>query len=288
VKLPWSTQKKAITAAGITGIAALLYAAVIEPYKIEHVEIEVKCPRLPEEFDGYRVLQITDLHMRQIGKREKKLRTLLETLPAHDLALITGDLIHTPGGTPSFIELSKSIHGRDGVFAVFGNSEHKNGVRSLHLASRLEDAGIHALINKHVKIDRGASSIYLLGVDDPVNQREDLRAAIKGVPDEAFKLLMMHSPDPIGQAAAYSIDFVLSGHTHGGQVRFPGIGPLFTNSVLGLSMDCGLFKEEKLFRIIGFRAGRTQLYVSRGIGSSGFTLRFLCPPEITSITFRKI
>jgi predicted MPP superfamily phosphohydrolase len=288
VNLPWSNRKKAAVAAGGAGIAALLYSIAVEPYHIEHVEIELQLPRLPEEFDGYRVLQISDLHMRKMGRREKLLQSILRKLPSHDLALITGDLIHTPGGAAHFITLSRSIVATDGVYAVFGNSEHKNGVRSKEFAKQLGKAGITALINSSTIINRGGSRIYLLGVDDPVSQKEDLRAAISGVPDEAFKLLMMHSPDPIGQASAYGIDLVLSGHTHGGQVRIPGIGALHTNTVLGLSMDSGLFKEQRLFDIIGFRAGRTQLYVSRGVGSSGFALRFMCPPEITSITLKRI
>jgi predicted MPP superfamily phosphohydrolase len=98
---------------------------------------------------------------------------------------------------------------------------------------------------------------------------------------------MMHSPDPIGLAAAYGIDVVLSGHTHGGQIRLPLLGPLFTNSILGLTMSEGLYQGADLLKIIGFRAGRTQLYVTRGVGVSNLALRFLCQPEINSITLRR-
>jgi predicted MPP superfamily phosphohydrolase len=261
---------------------------MVEPYNVEYSEVDIECPRLPAAFDGYKVLQISDLHMRKLGRREKILQKMLKEAPEHDLAVVTGDLIHTPQGAPHFIELSKSITASGGVYAIFGNSEHKNGVRSHAFARELENAGVIPLINRHVTITRGDQEIYLLGVDDPVSQKDDLRAAVKGIPEESFKLLLMHSPDPIGQAAAYGIDVVLSGHTHGGQIKLPGIGPLFTNSVLGLTMDAGLFKQADLFELIGFRAGRTQLYVSRGVGVSNFAVRFLCRPEITSITLRRV
>jgi predicted MPP superfamily phosphohydrolase len=283
----WSNRSKATAALGAAGITALIYAIAVEPYRIAHVEIELDCARLPIEFDGYRILQISDLHMRRLGRREELLRTMIGRLPAHDLTLVTGDLIHTPEGAPYFLELAKSFSARDGIFAIYGNSEHKNGVRTRILTEQLTTAGVRALNNEHVTIARGGAMIYLMGVDDPVNQKDDIRAAIKGIPDDAFKLLMMHSPDPIAQAVTYGIDVVLSGHTHGGQIVLPFIGPLFTNSILGLSMSSGLFSGASLFRFIGFRAGRTQLYVTRGIGVSNFAMRFNCPPELTTITLRR-
>ena len=200
---------------------------------------------------------------------------------------MTGDLIHTTKGAKPFYELCESVQAVDGVYAVFGNSEHKNGVRSRKFAEEMAEHGIEALINSHVEIERKGAKIALLGVDDPVSQKDDIPKAVAGVPDDQFKLMMMHSPDPIGLAASYGIDVVFSGHTHGGQIRLPIIGPLYTNSTLGISMDHGLFKGEQLFRLIGFRAGRTQLYVTRGVGVSSLAIRFGCRPEITSITLRR-
>jgi uncharacterized protein len=277
-------SKKIASAAALSGAAAFVYATLVEPYLIQTVYLDLYCPRLPCEFDGYRILQLSDFHTRKLGRRETLCRDLAKKLPEHDLLLITGDLIHTPGGAPAFLEIAKGFTAKDGVYAVFGNSEHKNGVRSKELAANLEAISIHTLINRHIVIERGESSFYLVGVDDPASCHDDLALAMRGVPEGSFKLLMMHSPDPIGHAVALGIDVVLSGHTHGGQVKLPIVGPLHTNSLLGPSMSHGLYSGASLFHIIGFRAGRTQLYVTRGVGVSGLALRFLCRPEITSIT----
>jgi len=104
----------------------------------------------------------------------------------------------------------------------------------------------------------------------------NLAEAMRGVPREAFTILLAHSPDIIGQAAAAGLDLVLSGHTHGGQVRLPLVGPLYVNAELGGKYNQGLF-----------RFGSTQLYVNRGIGTRFFPIRFLCPPEITVFTLRR-
>jgi predicted MPP superfamily phosphohydrolase len=271
---------------GLAATGALAYAAWIEPYAIQTVPMEIYLPRLPEAFDGYTILQISDLHMRQMGRREKALRRILSGMRKPDLVVYTGDLVYTPKGIEPFIKLASAIAGRDGSFAIFGNSEHKNGVRPQVFAERLENAAITPLLNRHVKIARGDANFYLLGVDDPVSHHDDLEAAFDGIPTDAFQLLLMHTPDSVGLACARGVDLVLSGHTHGGQIKAPILGALYTHSYLGRAMAHGLYEGKSLKKIIGFRPGRTQLYVTRGIGVSGMSLRFLCRPELTILTLR--
>lgn len=268
------------------GVGALGYAIGVEPYAIETVRLEMRVPRLPRAFDGYTIYQISDLHTRQMGRRERLLRAMLEALPPADLVAVTGDLVHTPRGTEPFLELAGAFRARDGVFAVFGNSEHKNGVRPHALARTLNEHGIKTLLNAHTVLSRGGAQIALAGVDDPVSNLDRMPAALAGVAEDRCTLLLMHSPDGIAEAALRGVDVVLSGHTHGGQISLPFIGAPYTHSLLGRRMSSGYYAGRKLRRVIGIRPGRTQLYVTRGLGVSGLALRFLTRPELTILTLR--
>ena len=97
----------------------------------------------------------------------------------------------------------------------------------------------------------------------------------------------MHSPDGIAEAVVYGVDVALSGHTHGGQIRLPLYGALYTHSIMGKRMSDGYYSRKRLRRAVGIRPGRTQLYVTRGLGVSGLALRFLTRPELTVITLRR-
>lgn len=280
--------RRASLAVGATAAAAaFVYAVAIEPFAIETVDIEIFLPRLPIEFDGYTVLQLSDLHTSRYGKREQIVADLIKSLPIPDLVVITGDLVHTSKGIPPFLRVTDGVKGRDGIFAVFGNSEHKNGIRPAAFSKLLSDSGIQPLLNSHCLIARGGKQIALVGVDDPVSLRDCMEDGLEGLDDSIFKVLLMHSPDGIAEAVVRGIDLTLSGHTHGGQVKFPLFGAPYTHSTLGRRMSNGYYAGSNLKRIIGIRPGRSQLYVTRGLGVSGVALRFLCRPELTRITLRK-
>ncbi len=273
--------------AGATALGLLAYAVGVEPYLIETVHLDLYAPRLPEAFDGYTIIQVSDLHMRQIGRRERLLERLASALPPADLLAVTGDLIHTAAGVEPFLKLAEAFPSRDGAYAIFGNSEHKNGVRPYAFSRTLAEHGITPLLNRHVLLERGGARIALAGVDDPVNDLDRLGEALEGVPADLFTLLLMHSPDGIAEAVVRGVDVVLAGHTHGGQVRLPFFGAPYTHSLMGRRMSDGYYSRGRLRRAIGIRPGRTQLYVTRGIGVSGLALRFLTRPELTVITLRR-
>jgi len=274
-------------ALGAGALAALGYALGVEPYAVQTVRLTLRLPRLPVAFDGYTILQVSDLHMSRMGRREKIVRSLFDEIGPVDLVAVTGDLVHTQRGIVPFLELAQSFQARDGAYAIFGNSEHKNGVRPYAFAKTLADNTIHPLLNSHVLLSRGDAQIALAGVDDPVNDLDRLRDALHHIPEGMCTLLLMHSPDGIAEAVVYGVDLALSGHTHGGQVRFPLVGAPYTHSYLGRRMSSGLYAGRGLRRVVGIRPGRTQLYVSRGIGISGLALRFLTRPEVTVITLRR-
>ncbi len=285
------TSKRSISwagaLAGATALGLLGYAVGIEPYFIETVHLDLFAPRLPSAFEGYTIVQVSDLHMRQMGRRERIVEQILQHLPPADLVAVTGDMIHTSAGIEPFLQLARSFQAQDGVYAVFGNSEHKNGVRPFAFSQTLTDNGITPLLNRHVRLTRGDSQIALAGVDDPVNDKDRLTDALAGIPNDLFTLLLMHSPDGIAEAVVHGVDVALSGHTHGGQIRLPLLGALYTHSILGKRMSDGYYSRGRLRRAIGIRPGRTQLYVTRGLGVSGLALRFLTRPELTVITLRR-
>ena len=276
-----------LAAAGGALAGAFAYASAIEPIWIDTVHLDLYAPRLPEAFDGYTIYQISDLHTSSLGRRERKVIEILDGLPEADLVVLTGDLIHTQRGIDPVLQLAKSIKSRDGIYAIFGNSEYKNGVRPLQFASRLHDNGIRVLLNQHVILPRGDAEIVLAGVEDPFSDHDDLEMALTGVPDDVFKLVLMHSPDGIAEAVVRGVDLVLSGHTHGGQIKFPIIGAPITHSVMGTRMSSGYYQGHRLRTVVGIRPGRTQLYVTRGIGISGIAMRFLCRPEFTTFTLHR-
>jgi predicted MPP superfamily phosphohydrolase len=271
----------------VAALGALGYATGVEPYAIEVTRRDLWSPRLPRAFDGFTVCQISDLHMTQMGRRERAVKRLMESLPTPDLVAVTGDMVHTSQGIEPFRELARSFVSRHGTYAVFGNSEHKNGIRPHAFARTLAEGGIVPILNRHITLQRGEDSILVAGVDDPVNDRDRLADALRDAPNDLFTLLLMHSPDSIADAVVHGVDVVLSGHTHGGQVCLPGFGPLHTHSLFGLRMSAGLYAGSRLRHLVGIRPGRTQLYVTRGLGVSGLALRFFAPPELTLLTLRR-
>jgi len=280
-------KPRTIAAALLAGAGGLLaYATAVEPNRIRIVHRDIFLPRLPAAFEGYTIYQIGDLHTSSWGIRERAVAQILGSLPPADLIALTGDMVHTRGGIAPFLKLAESFRSTDGAYAVFGNSEHKNGVDPNAFPLVLEQQGITCLLNRGAVVERGGDRIAVVGVDDPVNEKDDLDAALAGVPPERFVLCLMHSPDSVASAVVRGVDLVLSGHTHGGQIRLPIKGPLFTHTHVGKRMSSGHYHRGRLRGVVGIRPGRTQLYVTRGIGVSGLAIRFLCPPEFTILTLR--
>jgi predicted MPP superfamily phosphohydrolase len=136
--------------------------------------------------------------------------------------------------------------------------------------------GIRLLVNEHLTLSRDGAQLHIAGVNDAsYTEKADLAAALNGVPDGSEVILLSHAPaimrDPLAQRAS----LVLSGHTHGGQVVLPGIGPIYVPSRLGRRYSSGLF-----------RIGRTQLFITRGLGEVVPPLRINCPPEMAVLTLR--
>lgn len=235
-------------------------------------EGEIVLKALPAAFEGSRLLLISDVHAGPFlapGAVRRCFARLLKLQP--DAILLGGDL--TTSSLRDFErnrEAFRMLTAPLGVFAVLGNHDHyTEDPRRLR---RMVDAcGIRVLHNRHVTLVRGGQTISLAGVDDLLVGRPDLDAALEGC--RAPVILLAHNPDQLFAARDRGVDLMLSGHTHGGQIRAPGLPVLVRQSRYRL--DEG-----------HFRAGETQLVVSRGLGAVGLPWRVACPPEAVLLRLR--
>ncbi len=298
-----NTRKFAWIAGGGSLLAGLIYgwAQHVEPYWLELTTPEISCPRLPSGLDGLRVLFLADPHVQTWTRREDILLEMLRNeLPEPpDVILWGGDLLFHFGETEQGFRLAKAV--RDifphiPAFGILGNAEHKiSRERTAQFVRDLEKLGVRMLNNRAETLTVRDVPITIAGVDDPYYGHDDLSAALNDAPADRFTILLSHSPQIVYRAARAGVDLMLSGHTHGGQVRLPFLGALKAQNSLGTRLDKGLFARKRLRPIL---AGRDvplnfRLYITRGIGVAPtgrlFWLRprLLCPPEVALITLRR-
>lgn len=234
----------------------------------ELAEHRMPLENLPESFRGFRIVHLTDIHHGVYFPAEalKAVVELTNELEP-DLVAVTGDFVtHSRAYIEPAAEILGGLMARDGVFAVLGNHDFRVGANELSQA--LDRHGIQLLRNRHTQLRRGGASCYLAGIDD-FRYRADLSSAMRGIPRTAPSILLSHNPRIIGAAAKLGVSLVLSGHTHGGQVRLPVVG-----SIYGRSGKRSRFKSGR------DSLGATQIYVSRGIGTVVVPVRYGCPSEI--------
>jgi uncharacterized protein len=264
----------------IGGIAAVLAAiGVHQAVRVPPLkDIEISIRGLPWQFDGYTILQLTDLHIsrlfpaswaRAVVERSNKLRV--------DLVAVSGDLIDgTLAARLADVEPLRDLEAKDGVYVISGNHEYIFGYRAWmeHYATM----GLRLLENKHVVLDRDGGKIVLAGVTDQSGRATgyaapDLAAALNGAPEDAPVILLDHQPRDAPHAAARGVALQLSGHTHGGMV-------------VGLDRLAARANG-------GYVSGRYEidgmtLYVNNGTALwPGFALRLGRPSELTRITLRR-
>jgi predicted MPP superfamily phosphohydrolase len=234
----------------------------------------LRLKRLPEVFDGFRILWISDIHVDPLDGLVEHIARLTETVD-YDVCVLGGDYCFDHEMTDEAVArmqvLTGALVGRSAVYAILGNHD------PYAMGQVLEDAGVRVLVNEHVRLDRNGQSLWLIGVDDAhYYGADDLDAAMVGVPDEAFKILLFHTPEGYSKGAAAGVDLYLAGHTHGGQVCLPnGFAPV-TCASIPRRMIKGLWEHD----------GMTG-YTSRGAGASGLPVRFNCPGEVALLTLKK-
>ena len=272
----------------ITGIIAVFvgYALFYEQFNIKIKNLDLSFPNLPDAFDGYTILHLSDLHINKLGRLEKRTMELIGRREV-DACVITGDVTANPRASDTFRRVCSAIKHNDNIYMVLGNSEHKPWVNTEILTEALTFPGLNMLINSSTTIQRENDKISVVGIDDAYSRLDNIKKAFEGIDANDFILFLTHCPSRTYDGIQKGADLILSGHTHGGQIRFPFIGMLWTHMHSNKKLNDGLFMPEDLKHVLKTDAGSSILYVSRGIGTSRIHLRFLCTPEITYITLRK-
>lgn len=237
--------------------------------------MNIEFPTLPHAFNGYRILFISDLHIDGLDGLDERLKDLVSKLEA-DVCLLGGDYRMEMYGqsfkaTRKLRDLVKHINVCDGIFGILGNHD------CLEIAPELEDSGIYMLINDSFTLKKSGEALCIIGTDDPHYYKcNDMEKAFEEVPSSAFSILLSHSPEIIKDTDGKKIDLCLCGHTHGGQICLPMVGPAFTHCSVPRRFASGLWRHNT---IIG--------YTSNGAGSSGIPVRFNCLPEVVLLTLSK-
>lgn len=282
-----ATTASAIAISGVAAAAGFCaYMMLYEQFNIKVRELELSFPNLPPAFDGYTLLHLSDLHLTKLGLLERRAMKIISGREV-DGCFVTGDVTAEPRASDVFRRVCSAIKHRDPIMMVLGNSEHKPWLDSDMLVQALTFDGLQMLTNASTTITRGADSIVISGVDDAYSHRADLAAAFDGVNPNDFIVFLTHTPSITPDAIARGADLILSGHTHGGQVRIPGIGALWTHMDSHQALNSGLYMPNDLKRLTGVEPGDSKLFISRGVGTSRLHIRFLCPPEVVYITLRR-
>ena len=234
--------------------------------------VELPVDGLPPALDGVRIAQVSDLPYGLPLNRAavwRGLRAVQEAEP--DVIVFTGDFVSYARYLRRLPLILAPLHAPYGSFACCGNHDHWAGLS--RVAGVLDECGIELLINQHRTIRIRDTELVIAGVDDLWDGRPDLGAALAGAPPDAPIVLLAHSPDYADTAARERIALQLAGHSHGGHIRLPWLGPLLLPRH-GIRHDRGLK-----------RVGSMWLYVSHGLG--GWPLRIGCRAEVTIFTLRR-
>jgi len=258
----------------LTG-AMLLVLLRPRPGQVELTRLELPVPGLPAAFDGYQILHITDLHCGSlIPAREVRARLAAGSELTCDMVAFTGDAASGVGGLPAAAAALSLLRPRDAAFAVLGN--HDTWLGPTLVRETLVEHGLRVLVNEHAAISRGGYSIYIAGVGNTAySDRDDLPVTLRGIPEGGIVVLLSHAPNIVLRPLAPRAALILAGHTHGGQLVLPLVGPLYVPSSLGRRYAAGLF---------GRPGG--WLFINRGLGEMFPPVRLLCPPEIALVTLR--
>jgi uncharacterized protein len=282
------TRRKFLQGAGLgacaTAVGLAGYSSLIEPNEVDVNKVELKVPRLPAAFDGFKIALLSDFHFGPYtGEREIGAAVDAANRLQPDVTALLGDFVTEPAigdrrqGARNAEPCARVLAGsksRLGTFAVLGNHDYATDPE--FVADTLKSHGIAMLRNANRAFEQDGARLWMLGLNDADFGSAGLGAALTNVPPEETKMLLVHEPDFADDSCQYGIDVQFSGHSHGGQVRIPGMRPLWLPPLA------------KKYYNGYYRVRQMQLYTNRGIGTVGLPFRFCCPPEVTLVTLRAV
>lgn len=266
---------------GLFSAGGYFYAREVEPRLLKLSHFKLASRKVPKSFHNFKILQFSDTH---IGFHYdlSELERLVEKINDEkaDLIVFTGDLIDQPNTFEERNKLSsllKDLHAPYGKFWVFGNHDH-GGYGTEAVKDIMKQADFTLLKNEYTFIEKNKEKILILGVDDLILGRPDLNKALpEDYQGQNLSVLLAHEPDFADLSKDFPIDIQLSGHSHGGQVRLPLIGHLYTP----------IFAKKYIQGKYALRNGSFLLYVNPGIGTTRLPLRIFCKPEIYLFTLQR-
>jgi uncharacterized protein len=262
---------------GLVLAGATIYIALHDESQQLTVEsITIPVAGLPVEFNGYKIIQLSDFHLYPYTQPElisRAVKMSNELTP--DLVVLTGDYVwHDVAAIHDLMPVLAGLQAPDGVYGIMGNHEVWTNPDIVRAA--FEKQAIPLLINQGVTLKRSQVKIYLAGLDDGWSGKPDLEAALAGIEPDETVILLFHEPDLADQIAMDGrVAVQLAGHSHGGQIQLPKRGPILT-PYLARKYPEGLY-----------RVGGLWLYTNRGLGVTNIPWRYNCPPEITLITLMR-
>lgn len=263
----------------VAGSGGLAYGIFVEPEELDVTEVEIKLPRLPRPFSGYRIVQFSDLHMGgwMNGERLRKVvDVVIEQQP--DLVVITGDFFSGPVWNENLVNAAEEfvleisrLTAEVTTLGVLGNHDYWSDAAEARKA--LHKGGVIEIGNGHFSLERDGQELHIAGVDDIWYEHDDLDTVLSKLPETGAAILLAHEPDFADVSVKTGrFGLQLSGHSHGGQIVLPFIGaPVLP--WLGKKYSSGLYKVGEMWQ-----------YTNRGVGMVDLSLRINCPPEITIFT----
>ncbi len=275
-----TTRRRVLAgASGLLAVAAgggLADALFVEPHWIKVSRPVFRIPGLGEAWEGARLAVLADIHLGRLQKPDYLRRIVhLANRARPDVTVIAGDMISRRSGiTEAARSALAELEAPEGVFAVLGN--HDYDAPAGEVADMLAGAGVEVLVNAHRVVEREGQPLCIAGVDDLMRGSPDLATALRGAPADGPRILLAHNPDYAERMpAGPRVDFMLSGHTHGGQLCLPAGIPLFA-----------AVRHRKYARGL-VRGPQCDVYVSRGLGMVFVPMRFNCRPELPIGTLRR-
>lgn len=258
----------------IAAAAAFLIKDSREDLEISRYEVNSK--KLPESFDGFKIVQLSDLHGAEFGEDGMELVEKVKELEP-DIIALTGDFVTDEGDLAAVKKLAGRLTELCPVYFVSGNHEFGSGL-AIKVRNILERAGVKYLSNEYLTINRGEDEILLGGVEDPLAYADmlspdELAQKMNDAAPDAFKILLGHRNYWMTEYPELPVDLIFCGHAHGGLIRIPGVGGL-------IGTDRRLFPD---FDAGEYNNGRYTLIVSRGLGNSVSIPRIFNRPEIVCV-----
>lgn len=277
------TRRHFLVGTGATAAGLALYSGEVARHELDIVRRTIAIRNLPTPFHGYTIAQVSDIHLDEYTEPFFLERVVHHTNALRpDLVLLTGDFV-TRGAFSLFEGRSAAYRCAEILstltaplrYAVLGN--HDVTLSAPLVIEALTTHGTPVLVNQHLPIDLNGERLWLAGAADPATSHPDLDLTLPANP-KAPVILMAHEPDYADNVIRHPrgplVDLMLSGHSHGGQIRLPFVGALVLPPM-------GEKYVEGYFRL-----NQMQLYVNRGIGTVGLPFRLNCPPEITLLTLQ--